>query len=106
MRLAVRWRPRRGRRVRREAEQRGAPTIVLVVIGSRGGSVVCQPACEEQKSEVSAFTGADWAFAKPYIDQVSELNTTTYNATEQFATEQNPTRGAVASRDSIQLSPC
>ena len=47
-------------------------------------SVVCQRANLEQKTEVAAFQNADWAFAKPYVDQVSEL-TSTYNANEQFA---------------------
>lgn len=47
-------------------------------------SVICQRAHLEQKSEVSAFMGHDWAFGKPYVDQSSELQAT-YNATEQFA---------------------
>lgn len=45
-------------------------------------SVVCQRSNLEQKSEVSAFMDADWTFAKPYVDQVSEPMLT--NAPEQF----------------------
>jgi hypothetical protein len=47
-------------------------------------SVVCQRANLEQKSEVSAFMEQDWAFGKPYVDQVSELNSS-YDANAQFS---------------------
>ena len=47
-------------------------------------SVVCQRSNLEQKSEVSAFMDSNWAFAKPYVDQVSEVSASNY-ATEQFA---------------------
>jgi hypothetical protein len=36
-------------------------------------SVVCQRVHLAQKAEVSAFVDVDWAFAKPYTDQVSEI---------------------------------
>lgn len=47
-------------------------------------SVVCQRSNLEQKTEVSAFMGTDWAFAKPYVDTVSEVTSSTFNASEQF----------------------
>ena len=47
-------------------------------------SVVCQRANLEQKKEVTAFMETDWAFSKPYVDQVSEVST--YDATAQFST--------------------
>tara|TARA_Y100000385_G_scaffold22110_1_gene21575 strand:- start:334 stop:1161 length:828 start_codon:yes stop_codon:yes gene_type:complete len=50
-------------------------------------SVVCQRGSLEQKSEVPAFTSVDWAIGKPYVDQVSELTNSTYNATAQFGPE-------------------
>lgn len=46
-------------------------------------SIICQRGKLEQKAEVNAFVGADWSFAKPYVDQVSEQNST-YDAAEQF----------------------
>ena len=48
-------------------------------------SVVCQRANLEQKTEVSAFFDSNWSFGKPYVDQVSELNASVYNVSEQFA---------------------
>jgi len=47
-------------------------------------SVVCQRASLEQKSEVAAFAGADWTYAKPYVPISSE---STYDAAAQFGTE-------------------
>ena len=37
-------------------------------------SVICQRGQLEQKAEVSAFASIDWAYSKPYIDQVSEMS--------------------------------
>jgi hypothetical protein len=45
---------------------------------------VCQRGNLQQKAEVSAFQGVDWSFAKPYVDQVSEVSS--FDATEQFGT--------------------
>lgn len=48
-------------------------------------SIICQRGKLEQKTEVNAFVGADWPFAKAYVDQVSEQNAT-YDASAQFET--------------------
>lgn len=48
-------------------------------------SVVCQRDNLQQKSEVAAFQGVDWAYGKPYVDQVSEHNNNTNATSEQFA---------------------
>ena len=42
-------------------------------------SVICQRANLERKTEVRAFMETDWAYSKPYVDQVSEI-TSTYDA--------------------------
>lgn len=52
--------------------------------GFQDVSVVCQRASLEQKTEVSAFMDTEWSFAKPYVDQVSELTASKFDATEQF----------------------
>lgn len=49
-------------------------------------SVVCQRMNLEQKTEVSAFLDSNWAFAKPYVDQVSELHPRSVNVDDQFET--------------------
>ena len=51
-------------------------------------SVVCQRACLETKTEVSAFMNVDWAIGKPYVDTVSEVSS--YNASEQFGESTGP----------------
>ena len=49
-------------------------------------SVVCQHAAMDEKTEVQAFMDADWAFSKPYVDQVSEIPVSSIDATAgQFA---------------------
>ena len=49
-------------------------------------SIVCQRGKLDQKTEVNAFVGADWSFAKPYA-QVSEESDNNYDASEQFGKE-------------------
>lgn len=46
--------------------------------------VICQRANMAMRPEVSAFTGADWSFSRPYVDQSSELGAG-FDATQQFA---------------------
>ena len=46
-------------------------------------SVICQRANLEMKAEVSAFSDTAYEFARPYVDQSSELGTG-FDATQQF----------------------
>jgi hypothetical protein len=52
--------------------------------GFQDCSVICQRSNLEMKTEVSAFTETDWAFGRAYVDQVSELPASNYDATSQF----------------------
>ncbi len=49
--------------------------------GFQDVSVLCQRANLEEKPQVDAFTSNDWAFSKPYVETVSEVN----NYHEQFS---------------------